>query len=113
MNAELYPDGVGFVAGSRTSRAAADSMEQAAKTLAAKAFLAIDDAGPAGLTADEVAARLDMANPFSARPRIAELRNQGRILDSGRTRLNASGRSATVWIAPRHALLQPMGALHG
>lgn len=55
-------------------------------------------AGPDGLTADEVAARLELT-PFSVRPRVTELSKLGLIEDSGVRGENPSGRRAIVWVA--------------
>jgi hypothetical protein len=51
---------------------------------------------PAGLTADELATALNLS-PFSARPRLSELKRLGEIEASGERRRNASGMSASVW----------------
>lgn len=51
-----------------------------------------------GATDEQIATALCM-NPSTARPRRVELVRQGLIVDSGRTRLTASGRAATVWEA--------------
>lgn len=47
-------------------------------------------------TADEVARRIG-ASPLTIRPRISELRNMGKVYDTGRRSQNASGKSAAVW----------------
>jgi predicted ArsR family transcriptional regulator len=47
-------------------------------------------------TADEIAERL-AASPLTIRPRISELRNAGKVHDTGQRSRNASGKSAAVW----------------
>jgi hypothetical protein len=81
-----------------TSVAAAEALQPDARTLRAEVLAAIRAAGPAGLTADEAAARL-RRTPFTTRPRCTELRGLGLITDSGRRRPNRSGRAAIVWVA--------------
>jgi predicted Rossmann fold nucleotide-binding protein DprA/Smf involved in DNA uptake len=52
------------------------------------------------LTADEVARRL--GKPIlSIRPRLSELRAEGKIEATGKRRRNDSGKSAAVWMALR------------
>jgi hypothetical protein len=53
-------------------------------------------AHPTGATADEIAAAINYSI-LTVRPRVSELRRQGRILDSGVRRKNISGKSAIVW----------------
>lgn len=59
---------------------------------------AIRDAGRHGLTADELAARLDM-DRWSIQPRTGALKRKGLIRDSGQRRANCTGKVAIVWIA--------------
>jgi predicted ArsR family transcriptional regulator len=51
---------------------------------------------PAGLTADEVAARLG-ESVLAVRPRVSELFHAGLIEKTGDRRANASGLAAHVW----------------
>lgn len=74
-----------------TSREAAERVD--AGTLRGKVLQALRE-GPA--TADECAARLGFSI-LSIRPRLTELRELGRVCDTGARRPNASGRSAIVW----------------
>ena len=53
-------------------------------------------ATPAGLTADEIAARLD-ESVLAVRPRVSELFHAGLIAKTGERRPNASGLAAHVW----------------
>jgi predicted ArsR family transcriptional regulator len=89
-----YPVEAGFKR-TDTSREAAERID--AKTLRAKVLATINLHGP--LTADEAAARLNMSI-LSIRPRCTELRELGKLEDSGERRLNASGRKAIVWRIP-------------
>jgi hypothetical protein len=81
-----------------TSIAAAEALAPKLGRLQQMAEAAIRDAGPNGLTADELAASLGM-DRWSIQPRTSELCRRGLIRDSGQRRLNATGRHAIVWIA--------------
>lgn len=88
-----YPATPGFrVPG--TSEAAAESMVSKAAGLRAKVVAALGEAGP--LTADECAGRLGLS-VLSIRPRFTELKELGRVADTGVRRENTSGRNAIVW----------------
>lgn len=93
---ERYPDAPGFKRPGTSERAAAD-MRGRAPTLRERALQAIKLA-PGGLTADEVAALIG-ATVLAVRPRITELSLDGKIVDTGRERPNASGKKAIVWEA--------------
>ena len=58
--------------------------------------LAVLAAAPDGLTADEIAAKLD-ASVLAVRPRVSELFRAARIEKTGERRLNQSGLAAHVW----------------
>lgn len=92
-----YPDAPGH-RGVDTSMLAAQCVEPGLGRLQRMAEAAIREAGPDGLTADELAARLGMER-WSIQPRTSELRRKGRIRDSGRRRLNLTGKQAIVWVA--------------
>ena len=81
-----------------TSIAAATALAPKLGRLQRMAEAAIRDAGAHGLTADELAERLGL-DRWSIQPRTSELKRKGLIRDSGRRRLNASGKMAIVWIA--------------
>lgn len=81
-----------------TSVAAADALAPKLGRLQRMAEGAIREAGPRGLTADELAARLEL-DRWSIQPRTSELRRKGRIRDSGQRRPNCTGKLAIVWIA--------------
>ena len=82
---------------SRTSMAAADSLDPDTLNKLQAKVMATIQAAPAGLTDEEIAARLNM-NPSTERPRRIELQKRGFIEQAG-TRLTASGRQAAVWRA--------------
>lgn len=82
-----------------TSRAALASMGSQADTLRAISYRLIHEAGAHGMTALEV---VDASgrDRWGIQPRISELVSAKRVIDSGRTRTNPSGRQAIVWIVP-------------
>lgn len=92
-----YPDAPGH-RNVDTSIAAADALTPKLGRLQRMAEAAIRDAGWLGLTADELAARLDLSR-WTIQPRTSELRRKGLIRDSGQRRPNATGKAAIVWIA--------------
>ncbi len=92
-----YPDAPGH-RNVDTSIAAADALAPKLGRLQRMAETAIRNAGLFGLTADELAARLEM-DRYSIQPRTSELKRKGLIRDSGVRRPNATGKQAIVWIA--------------
>jgi predicted transcriptional regulator len=74
-----------------TSREAAETTNAA--TLRAKVLRVLAN-GP--LTADECAAAM-RCPILSIRPRLSELRELGKVEDSGERRFNSSGKRAIVW----------------
>ena len=93
-----YPDAPGH-RGVDTSIAAADAIAPKLGRLQRLAETTIRAAGFEGLTADELAARLDMER-WSIQPRTTELSRKGIIRDSGRRRRNITGKAAIVWVVP-------------
>ena len=93
----VYPDAPGH-RDVDTSIAAANALAPKLGRLQRMAEAAIREAGLYGVTADELAARLDM-DRYSIQPRTSELRRKGLICDSGLRRPNATGKQAIVWIA--------------
>lgn len=81
-----------------TSVAAAGSIAASLSYLQAKVYGALAEAGPRGLTTNELADRLRI-DRGSIQPRTSELRAKGRIRDSRQRRLNANGKKAIVWVA--------------
>jgi hypothetical protein len=92
----VYPDMPGH-RGVDTSIAAADMVAGIAGPLRRMVYRAVHEAGPRGLTTDEIAAALRMPR-YSVQPRTTELKYDRRIRDSGRRRHNASGCRAIVWV---------------
>lgn len=91
-----YPDTPGH-RNVETSIDAAAALSPKLGRLQRMAEGAIRDAGEHGLTADELAARLDL-DRWSTRPRTSELRRKGVVRDSGQRRPNSSGKLAIVWV---------------
>ena len=91
-----YPDAPGHRQVD-TSVAAADALAPKLGRLQRLVQTTIRDVGLAGLTADELAARLEM-DRSSVQPRTSELRRKGLIRDSGQRRANATGKKAIVWV---------------
>jgi hypothetical protein len=89
-----------------TSRQAAAAYAGFAKNARQRVYLAIEYAGPAGMTDEEIVDVLSM-NPNTARPRRIELVAAGLITDSTRTRLTRSGTAAVVWVQVRGAEYDP------
>lgn len=91
-----YPDAPGHRKVD-TSIAAAEALAPKLGRLQRMAQAAISDAGGLGLTADELAEKLDI-DRYSIQPRTSELRRKGLIRDSGQRRPNATGKLAIVWV---------------
>jgi hypothetical protein len=90
-----YPVSPGYVAGSDTSKAAAQSIS--AGTVRAWVYDAIKKSGKRGMSCEELEKRLHLRHQ-SASARIRELFLFGKIKVLG-TRENSSGRSARVYVA--------------
>ena len=95
-----YPDSPGH-RGVETSIEAAEALAPKLGRLQRMAEQAIFNAGPAGLTADELAEQLEL-DRYSIQPRTTELKRKGLVVDSGTRRLNASGKRAVVWVSPKY-----------
>lgn len=89
-----YPKKPGFKEPT-TSKEAAQSMVGRAAKLRERCLLELSNMPG---TADEVASALG-ETVLAVRPRITELFQLGKIVDTGRRRQNASGRKAKVWRA--------------
>jgi len=82
-----------------------DALRAAARTNVARTerlralVLEVLAAAPAGLTADEIAAKL-AASVLAVRPRVSELFHAGQIVKTGERRTNESGLRAYVWKKP-------------
>lgn len=88
-----YPNAPGYKA-EGTSKAAAKAVAKDAKKLAQACLECLKAWGPA--TSDEVAEELG-ESILAVRPRMSELYAKSKIVNTGNTRRNASGKSATVW----------------
>lgn len=77
-----------------TSQEAAEAAEGTSSLWRLMVLQDLSMHGPS--TADEVAARLNQS-VLKIRPRVSELRNQRKIIDTGTRRRNATGKSAAVW----------------
>lgn len=89
-----YPQVPGFKAGG-ASQEAAERIAPTARIVRAQVLQRFVEAYPGGLTADEVAANLKLS-VLTVRPRVSELRRDGRLIVTGERRMNRSGMSATV-----------------
>lgn len=94
FDAPVYPATPGHQ-NTATSRSAAAAAKDRAPTLRESVLLLLKSSA---LTADECAERLGVT-VLACRPRLTELKVMGKIYDSGLTRKNASGVSASVWRA--------------
>lgn len=93
----VYPDSPGYrgkIGG--PSQRAAEAVAHKAKSFSAS-ILAHLRTKPSGATADEIAAAMEVTERYSVRPRLAELRRRGDILDTGQSRIGVSGLRQTVW----------------
>lgn len=96
----VYPDAPGH-RGVETSIAAAADIAPKLGRLQRLAEDAIRRAAYRGLTADELAAHLNL-DRWSIQPRTTELKRKGLVVDSGMRRRNCTGKAAIVWVAPEH-----------
>ncbi len=80
--------------GGLTSAAAAEAIEPHANRLRAVVLAALQESGP--MTSQEIEDRTGLEGN-TVRPRLVELREMGRVRDSGLTRPTRSGRDATIW----------------
>ena len=95
-----------YAANSRTSEAAAVSIEDSSHNLRLRVLDHIRRSGPSGATCAECEIALNMRHQ-TASARIWELRNAGRIWDSGFERRTRSRRHAVVWRATDEAEATP------
>lgn len=94
-----YPETPGFKEPT-TSQEAAVAIEPVARTLRAQVLAAYKTVWPAGLTADEVAEKLNRSI-LSIRPRVTELEKLGELTKTTLRRKNASGLNAVVLCSKR------------
>lgn len=104
-----YPDGLPGHARNRASTEAAAAIARGCTERQQAVAAALAEAGADGLTAQEVADRIGVANVYSVAPRITELGKLGIVVDSGRTRIVPprcphcsvilrTAKPATVWL---------------
>jgi hypothetical protein len=87
-----------YVKGSGTSRAAAGSMRETARTQRAEVRAFLLGLWPKGATDQEIQDGLGMGGS-SERPRRIELEKDGLVLRTNETRKTGSGRAAAVYVA--------------
>ena len=97
--AEAYPHTAGHRGNRDTSIMASKDLQPHLGRLQAAVFNVVADAGPHGATCDDIGSALGWI-VFRVRPRTAELRALGKIVDSGKRRKGGSGRLAIVWCLP-------------
>ena len=109
-----YPAGAGFRRNSEASKDGARHINAKRPTLLATYYQMVLDAGPAGITGDEIAALID-GEAYLIRPRLTDLKELGRIVAKGARREGAHGVGVTIWIAACFAPKedQPQGDLFG
>lgn len=84
-----------------TSRDASESVAAVANSIRAQVRRVIYDTAEAGITADDIAARLDLT-VYQVRARVAELHTGMEIADSGRRGIGGAGRKVAVWVAKQY-----------
>lgn len=93
-----YPEGAGFRRHSEASKQGARHINPKRPTLCATYYELVLEAGPSGITGDEIAERVD-AEVYLVRPRLTDLKELGKIVSKGERREGAHGVGTTVWIA--------------
>jgi hypothetical protein len=93
---EMYPFGAGFKELAGASEQTAKTQNKELNNRRRQIALGLFCSNPDGLTSDEVA---DLMNEsiLSIRPRVSELRAQGKIKSTGKRRKSVNGNGATVW----------------
>ena len=97
----LFDGEAPYVRSSKTSKAAAKSLQKKPETLPTLRMMVLQlvkKAGDRGRTCDELEAITKMRHQTCS-ARFNELHNKDLILDSGTTRATRSGRQAVVWVA--------------
>ena len=93
---EMYPFGAGFKELKGASERTAKTQNRELNNRRRQIALGFLRSHNNGLTSDEVA---DLMNEsiLSIRPRVSELRAQGKIESTGQRRKSVNGNGATVW----------------
>ena len=94
--ADAYPKRAGFKEGT-TSREAANAVEATGRAARLRDDVLNYFKAGRQATADEVAEALS-ENVLSVRPRVAELKASGLIVETGARRKSSTGRSSHVWM---------------
>ena len=94
MTDQIYPDAPGFKSAG-TSEAAAVKIAPHAVNVRQR-VRGVIEVHPAGITADEIAVALELSI-LTVRPRVSELRRNGKIEPTGDRRCNESGMTASSW----------------
>ena len=95
LAAAQYPNAPGYKTGT-TSKAAAKAIRSRAHTISER-ILEVLACHPTGLTADD-AAQIIGVSILACRPRFSELLEQGKIKQTDKRGMNASGMKAHIWV---------------
>lgn len=87
-----------FVQGSRTSEAAAESIQPDLQRLEKLVVDAVRARGPSGATSDEIEVLLNLPHQ-TVSARFAGLKKRGVLIETEATRKTRSGRAAGVYLA--------------
>ena len=93
---ELYPLTAGYKEPEGASKEIAKRQSREALNFRRRKAMSFFRAYPGGLTSDEVADLMN-ENILAIRPRVSELRAQGKIESTGQRRKSANGNASTVW----------------
>ena len=93
---EMYPYAAGYKEKEGASQVAAKKQNKIQNNRRRSMALDLLRSHPYGLTADEIAEKLE-DNILAIRPRVSELRAQGKIQSTGTRRKSNNGNGATVW----------------
>ncbi len=93
---EMYPFGAGFKELKGASEQIAKRQSKEVNNKRRQIALGFLRSHQNGLTSDEVA-DLMSENILAIRPRVSELRAQGKIESTGKRRKSVNGNGATVW----------------
>ena len=96
MNQQLDLEQYPYSQDTDTSKAAAESVKDAARTFRKKIHVLLGGLYPAGATSEELSKHL-LVDYGTIQPRTSELRDSLIIMDSGARRDNESGKAAIVW----------------
>jgi len=97
-----YPDVPGAKEKGGTSESAAVSVANRAAAVRARVLAVFTAAGARGLTPDEAGKAVN-EDKLTVRPRVSELRRDGLLIKTKRTRMNASMKMAAVYVAKQFA----------